>query len=409
MVTPDVSPDDGGPREGDEVRPDVELAVTLPAPTTVTLDCGELRVRTHDAANNIIGVALSGSTLVVIDWTGHALAPGVGCSATYPFLVTCPAAGITRARVDTGDGDDLVGIVGALPAIVRGGAGNDTLGGGDAADVLLGGPGNDSLNGGLGDDVLDGGLGADVLIGGAGTDRVNYRGHANQPVSVTFGDGASDGGPGEGDDVRADVESATTTPASPVVWAVGDSNTHGYGQYLVTAKPEWEVVNLGVGSETSAGGLVRVVSTLAQTPSNELPDVAIVMYGTNDIVHGHVFMGEPGFTPADVGANVDAIADQLEAAGARVIIGFPLGAPIQHDGLTPELNATLAAMQAEYDAQIAFFDRCSSGRENVDFRLQSNSQFANNLLGAFHASADAYENDWVLRAVRGIEQALAAN
>lgn len=53
-----------------------------------------------------------------------------------------------------------------IPAMLFGGAGNDTLTGGAANDVLVGGDGNDLLNGGKGANILLGGAGVDSLKGG---------------------------------------------------------------------------------------------------------------------------------------------------------------------------------------------------------------------------------------------------
>jgi|GEM_PF-1839254 len=58
----------------------------------------------------------------------------------------------------------------ATPALVRGGAGRDTISGGSGADILLGEAGDDILRGGGSADILIGGAGSDKLIGGAGKD-----------------------------------------------------------------------------------------------------------------------------------------------------------------------------------------------------------------------------------------------
>lgn len=70
------------------------------------------------------------------------------------------------------DGDDNIRVAAQvpLPAMLNGGAGNDTLFGGSGADVLLGGAGND---------ILSGGAGRDLLIGGAGVDRLIDTGGEN--------------------------------------------------------------------------------------------------------------------------------------------------------------------------------------------------------------------------------------
>jgi len=70
---------------------------------------------------------------------------------------------------DGGDGLSVSPLL-PIPAMIRGGLGNDTVLGGSGNDVLLGGPGNDVLFGGLGHDILIGGLGRDVLLGGCSQD-----------------------------------------------------------------------------------------------------------------------------------------------------------------------------------------------------------------------------------------------
>src|SRR5204863_4203025 len=69
-------------------------------------------------------------------------------------------------------GDDTIRLAGnlAVPALLFGGDGNDTLdaGGSTANNVLVGGAGNDTLLGGSGRDLLIGGAGADTLRAGGG-------------------------------------------------------------------------------------------------------------------------------------------------------------------------------------------------------------------------------------------------
>jgi Ca2+-binding RTX toxin-like protein len=86
-----------------------------------------------------------------------------------------------------------------------GSVGDDRLSGGTGADTLYGGDGVDALRGDDGADSLHGDEGADELGGGAGLDEASYSSRTSR-VEVTIGDGANDGGAGEGDDVQADVE-----------------------------------------------------------------------------------------------------------------------------------------------------------------------------------------------------------
>jgi len=107
-------------------------------------------------------------------------------------------------RVSGGEGnDDLSGQAGE--DTLAGDEGDDRLDGGLDADSLDGGAGNDGLDGAGGDDVLVGGDGADRLSGGSGSDLVSYAAQS-APVHVSIDDLADDGGDGERDDVRSDVE-----------------------------------------------------------------------------------------------------------------------------------------------------------------------------------------------------------
>ena len=122
-------------------------------------------------------------------------------------------------NVTGGSGDDTL-IGNASANALLGGAGNDTLTGGDGQDTLVGGDGNDTMDGGAGNDIFDQGAapdGADIMIGGAGADRVSYA-QRTTSITVTIGTGgADDGASNEGDDVRADIENATTGSGDDVL------------------------------------------------------------------------------------------------------------------------------------------------------------------------------------------------
>jgi RTX calcium-binding nonapeptide repeat (4 copies) len=86
--------------------------------------------------------------------------------------VFCKRTSRSRLVIDVGDLDDAVRVDAPLPAIIRGGPGNDRLVGGGAADRLLGGPGDDQLFGRAGADELFGELGDDRVDGGTGADQI---------------------------------------------------------------------------------------------------------------------------------------------------------------------------------------------------------------------------------------------
>jgi Ca2+-binding RTX toxin-like protein len=121
----------------------------------------------------------------------------VKCTMNSPFI-----------RVDAAQSDDEVTISVSTPSVrfLRA-----SLIGGDGSDTLTGNYGDNDLQGGAGQDMLTGNLGADILDGGAQRDTVSYadRTSASTGVTVGIGGGANDGEPGEGDDVRANVENVT--------------------------------------------------------------------------------------------------------------------------------------------------------------------------------------------------------
>jgi Ca2+-binding RTX toxin-like protein len=118
-----------------------------------------------------------------------------------------------------GEGDDLTQTM----ENVVGGRANDVLVGNGSPNELRGGPGNDRIASGPagtcatdadrlfgdeGDDVFELGAAsdcADRVSGGAGYDVATYHDRATA-VTVRHDDVANDGAPGEGDDIRTDVE-----------------------------------------------------------------------------------------------------------------------------------------------------------------------------------------------------------
>ena len=114
-----------------------------------------------------------------------------------------------------GDGSDTIDGLGGNDVLHGGyasgpvaGGGNDILNGGAGDDKLFGDDDNDILNGGLGNDTLNGGGQADVFNGGDGVDTATYAG-VTDPVTVTLDNVANDGTMNEQDNVKTDVENVT--------------------------------------------------------------------------------------------------------------------------------------------------------------------------------------------------------
>jgi Ca2+-binding RTX toxin-like protein len=89
-------------------------------------------------------------------------------------------------------GDDVLSINGlALPALLIGGTGNDSLTGGSSSDVLIGGAGNDVLIGGTGNDAyrfdVDEVLGSDTVTDAGGADLLDFGQTTAQGITVNIG------------------------------------------------------------------------------------------------------------------------------------------------------------------------------------------------------------------------------
>jgi len=188
-----------------------------------------------------------------------------GCSETDPIRVDCtisPAFIVNFLGFD----DSLSGsqVTGAptLEAHGRGGddslegtqnadrlfgdEGSDRLVGAGGNDVLDGGPGDDSFDDGPGDDLVSGGpnsdgfvvgVGRDEIFGGDGIDTADFSARTGA-LTITLDDRADDGEAGEGDNVHADVESATG----------------GSGNDRIVAGPNSAYLYGGAGNDSIAGG-----------------------------------------------------------------------------------------------------------------------------------------------------------
>ena len=78
--------------------------------------------------------------------------------------------------------DETAGAI-ALPVVLKGDDGNDTLIAGSGPAMLAGDNGNDQLIGGAGNDLLSGGAGNDSLTGGPGIDHLDGGAGTNQFAS----------------------------------------------------------------------------------------------------------------------------------------------------------------------------------------------------------------------------------
>lgn len=154
-----------------------------------------------------------------------------------------PARQVGRVIVNAVGGDDTVCLTPlAVPALVYGGDGDDTLVGGTAGDRLEGGQGNDvlvgdggndslrggaeddSLSGDAGNDLLDGGLGADEVHGGTGVDWIDYTSRA-APLVISLDGNPTSGEAGELDELYDDIEIVNGGTGDDVITGSWANNT----------------------------------------------------------------------------------------------------------------------------------------------------------------------------------------
>lgn len=211
----------------------VSAADDPPAVAVASLDGGgQLTVRSRTAAGNHLSVSKSGVDFVVRDARGPVTA-GHGCRAAPHSRKAVCHGSVTKVAVVLSPRADWLSVHVPVPVRASGGRGSDWLSArmGQAAPVVFdGGPGDDMLYGGDSGDVLTGGHGDDILAGGPGRDTVSYAGRPT-PVTVSLdGIRRNDGGAGEEDSVRGDVENIVGTGAADtLVGNFKDNRIWGHG------------------------------------------------------------------------------------------------------------------------------------------------------------------------------------
>jgi Ca2+-binding RTX toxin-like protein len=223
------------------------LALAVPAvasaATLTRQGDGTLVYTGAGSAKNHVGVQGSDDDATITFYTsgGDLMNAPAGCEPSELYggeVVTCSMPAAVHVELGAGDDDAYVTDSIPVPVSLSGGPGADwleaaaepgVLDGGDGEDKLVGGVGDDLLRGGNGNDTIEGADGRDRIEAGAGDDLLAPDGyeHANAdvvdggpgfdriegdyssrfsdtdpPVSISFGGGADDGRPGEGDDLR---------------------------------------------------------------------------------------------------------------------------------------------------------------------------------------------------------------
>lgn len=171
----------------------------------------------------------------------------------YVIQAFCPAAGITRIRVDLGNREDTATITVDIPSEVLGGEGADTLTTGPAADTVDGGGGNDRIASGAGNDVVTGGPGVDEIDAGPGDDDIRVR--DGEADVVTCGEGTD----------RVDADSFDTlAPDCEGVTRVSTPPPAGAGQTATDKTPPKVDVSAVTRQRLGRRGVIRVVGTTSE-------------------------------------------------------------------------------------------------------------------------------------------------
>ena len=261
--------------------------------------------------NNRVTVSLGAQgvggpkSLLVTD-SNNLVTPGPGCVRVDDHTVRCSFDASStnfffRQLIRLGDGNDTFASSVALggETVVHAGAGDDTVNGGPSEDVFF----EDS-------DASD----RDSFRGGAGRDWVDYEGvmHA---VSISLNDIADDGRPGEGDNVKSDIEVLLGTGNADTLTGDGDPNVilalWQSSYWLHDGVPDVRqltggaVINGGGGGDVIAGTDWGVPDRLSGGTGND----ALSGYSGNDVLSGgsgdDILMGGAGFDALDGGSETD--------------------------------------------------------------------------------------------------------
>ncbi len=270
---------------------------------------GTLRFTAPDGQQNIVTFEQRASTVVDVFDEHQTIALGNGCSRVLGDGARC--TGVRRIEADGADGDDTLNARAvALPVVLRGGRGSDTLFGGFATDRLEGGDGPDRFEGVH--DIRDG---ADTIIGGndSAEDTVSYA-MRREAVIVTLGNGLDDDGEvGERDRIE-EVEVVHGGSGSDVFVGTAGAETFVGGSGS-------DVFVGGAGADAFEGGL-------------ELEDTDWVLYGDHPAgvrvsLDGAANDGSPG-EGDNVWPGIDRV---VGGAGADTFTtGGPIGYGVTFDG-----------------------------------------------------------------------------
>ena len=203
--------------------------------------------------SNFVVVTQSGGTYRFSEFAPGTVInfPDGRCTQLSATEVTCPvvpdADGVVwDAAAELHGGVDTMDMRTTRRSRIEGGADSDVLRGSSANDTILGDSDYGNNIGPDGADFIDGRGGADFMRGDGATDTVSYASRSTA-VTVSLNDVANDGGFGEGDDVRSDVEIVRATEAGDTLTGNDSANQ------LVGFGGVDEISGLG-GPDTLQGG-----------------------------------------------------------------------------------------------------------------------------------------------------------
>jgi hypothetical protein len=206
------------------------LAPAAAHAATATSDGTTIRVTSPPGESIVIEVGLLARNdgKLPIDTTDGTVTAGAGCTPSDQKDATCNYTGTPNVIVDLGDGNDTLIVENFVPMTVEasGGPGNDRLNADDRRAPMYAVP--TVLDGGPGDDSITTGRGPDVVRGGDGVDSVSYL-QIKTPTTITLNGVADDGSPGEGDNVASDFEQVFGSDKAPNTIVGDDQAQELYG------------------------------------------------------------------------------------------------------------------------------------------------------------------------------------
>jgi lysophospholipase L1-like esterase len=191
--------------------------------------------------------------------------------------------------------------------------------------------------------------------------------------------------------------SARPALADPlVVLCAGDSITKQYAPVLQARRPDWTVIDAGVGGEPSDAGARRLPGLLAAYH----PQVVVLAWGANDALQRAT---NPRYTAKYTARQLRAMRSIVRSRGARAIMALPVGtAPTD-----PSYDELINAHLLRYGNALAEIRDAIGGKPPlVDFSLDQTVMFGVPQLGIGVHPDDAGVEIIVRRVELAVERVL---